>query len=117
MTPAEAIRETLRADLKSAMLGKDRERAALIRTLIAAIDNAEAVEATAEQQSETFRKLGDSSGEVARRELTTQDIAAVLEREVASRVEAAAQYRAGRIEAEAARLEREADTVRSYMQM
>jgi uncharacterized protein len=105
MTAAQ-VKERLCADLKTAMLGKDRARAALIRTLIAAIDNAEAVEASAEQQTESFRKLGDPSGEVARRELSEVDIAAVLEAEVASR-----------IEAEAARLEREAHMVRGYMQM
>jgi uncharacterized protein YqeY len=115
MTAAATLRETLRADLKTAMLGKDRARAALLRTLIAAIDNAEAVEATAEQQTESFRKLGDPSGEVARRVLTAADIAAVLEREAASRLEAAAQYRAGGNAAEAARLEAEANVVRGYI--
>jgi uncharacterized protein YqeY len=115
MTPASTLRETLRADLKAAMLGKDREHAALLRTLIAAIDNAEAVEATAEQQTESFRKLGDPSGEVARRVLTAADIAAVLEREAASQLEAAAQYRAGGNEAEAAKLEAESSVVRGYI--
>lgn len=115
MSPAQALREELRADLKTAMLGKDRERAALIRALIAAIDNAEAVEATAEQQSESFRQLGDPSGEVARRVLTAGDIAAVLELEVASRLETAAQYRAGGNEAEATRLEGEAQVAAAYL--
>jgi uncharacterized protein len=115
MIPAEAIRKTLRADLKAAMLDRRRDDAALIRTLIAATDNAEAVEATAEQQTESFRKLGDPSGEVARRELSLEDIAAMLEREVASRLEAAAQYRAGGNEIEAARLQGEAQVVRTYL--
>lgn len=115
MTPGSAIREALRADLKSAMLCKDRLRAALVRTLIAAIDNAEAVEATAQQQGESFRKLGDPSGEVARRALTAEDIAAVLEREVASRLEAAAQYRARGNDMEAAQLEAEAQVAATYL--
>jgi uncharacterized protein YqeY len=115
MSPAANLRETLRADLKTAMLGKDRDRAALVRTLIAAIDNAEAVEATAEQLSENFRQLGDPSGEVARRELSAQDIASALDCEVASRRKAAAQYRAGGKDTQAARLEAEAELVRGYL--
>jgi uncharacterized protein YqeY len=114
MTPAQALRETLRADLKTAMLGKDRERAALIRTLIAAIDNAEAVEASPGQLREGFRQLGDPSGEVARRVLSEADIAAVLETEVNSRLAAAAQIRAAGNEAEAGLLEIEAKAVAGY---
>lgn len=114
MSPANAIRETLRADLKTAMLGKDRDRAALIRTLIAAIDNAEAVEASLGQLREVFRQLGDPSGEVARRVLSEADIAAVLETEVNSRLAAAAQIRAAGNEAEAGRLEEEAKAVAGY---
>ena len=109
------MRETLRADLKTAMLGKDRQRAALIRTLIAAIDNAEAVEATAAQQTESFRQLGDPSGEVARRVLGHAEIAAVLEAEAATRLAAAGQIRAGGNQDEAARLEAEAQVVRGYL--
>jgi uncharacterized protein YqeY len=115
MNPAEAIRETLRADLKAAMLGKNRERAALIRTLIAAIDNAEAVEATAQQQTESFRKLGDPSSEVARRVLSPEDVMTVLEGEAANRREVAAQYRAGGNETQAELLEAEARAVDGYL--
>lgn len=115
MTPAQTLRESLRADLKAAMIGRDRDRAAVIRTLIAAIDNAEAVEASAEQVGESFRQLGDPSGEVARRVLSEADLAAVLEQEAASRVEAAARIRAAGNAAEAARLEAEAAVVRAYL--
>lgn len=112
---AAAFKDRLRADLKAAMLGKNRDGAALIRTLIAAIDNAEAVEATPEQQSESFRKLGDPAGEVARRVLSAADIAAVLAREVASRLEAAEDYaRNGRAD-EAAALRRSAEAVGAYL--
>lgn len=106
--------EMLRADLKAAMRERRREHAALLRTLIAAIDNAEAVQASAAQMSEGFRQLGDPSGEVARRVLTQAEVAAVLEAEAQGRLVAAGQYRAGGNMGEALRLEAEAEAISAY---
>jgi uncharacterized protein YqeY len=113
-TPAETLRERLRTDLKAAMLERRREDAALIRTLIAAVDNAEAVAQPAGARPADSHEFASGAAEAARRVLSEADLAAVLKREIASRHEAAAQMRAGGAVAEAERLEREADSAAHY---
>jgi uncharacterized protein YqeY len=111
---AAPFKDRLRADLKAAMQARDSGKAALLRTLIAALDNAEAVEV--EQTGYLSRQFGDPSGEVARRTLDGEAIGAVLAAEAASRLSAAGDYaRHGRID-EAERLRGEAALVESYAQ-
>jgi uncharacterized protein YqeY len=109
---AAGLKERLRADLKGALQARESGKVSVVRTLIAALDNAEAVEV--EQGPYHSRAFGDPGGEVARRELDVCAIHAVLEREAASRVAAAEGYeRHGRPE-DAARLRAEAALVQSY---
>ena len=109
---AAALKDRLRADLKAALQGRDSGKVGILRTLIAALDNAEAVQV--EQTGYQSRKFGDPSGEVARRELDGDAIDGVLGAEVASRLSAAADYeKHGRME-DAARLRLEAALVASY---
>jgi uncharacterized protein YqeY len=107
---ATALKKRLREDLKSAMLEKRSDEVALLRKLIAALDNAEAVPTEGYRP----RALGDASAEVVRRELDGRAVEALLTEEVESRLAAAADYeRLGRAE-EAARLRDEAALAARY---
>jgi uncharacterized protein YqeY len=111
---AAAFKDRLRADLKAAMQARDSGKAALLRTLIAALDNAEAVEV--EQKGYVSRPFGDPSGEVARRALDAEAISTVLAAEATGRLAAASDYeRHGRAD-DAKRLRGEAALVESYAQ-
>jgi len=116
MTPPARLREILRADLKAAMLDRRREDAALIRTLIAAVDNAEAVAMPEGAKPADSASFASGTAESARKALDDADIAAILAGEIASRRDAAAQMRVGGADAEAARLEREAADVALYLE-
>jgi len=105
MTAANHIRDVLRADLKTAMVEHRADDVSLIRTLIAAIDNAEAVDLPE----------GATSAEVPRKVLGEGDVAAVLRAEVASRQLAAAQIRERGGTAEADRLDNEANRLAAYL--
>lgn len=108
---ASALKERLRADLKDAMQGKRAEDVALLRKLIAALDNAEAVPTEGYRP----RAVDGSSGEVARRELDGAELDSLLMSEIAERQTAAAEFeRHGRV-GEAARLRGEAALVSRYL--
>lgn len=90
LTPADALRDRLRADLKSAMKTRDAIATGLLRRLIAVIDNAEAV-AVPDAESAPISLNGGSpwvatggafgGADVARRLLTVADLAALLQNE------------------------------------
>lgn len=112
---AQAIREALRADLKTAMVERRREDVALIRTLIAAIDNAEAVALPAGAKPADSATFASGGAEAQRLVLSAGDIAGILKAEVASRLTAATQIRAGGGAAQADQLDREAAQVAAYL--
>lgn len=114
MTAAERIRETLRADLKTAMVERRRDDVALIRTLIAAIDNAEAVALPEGAKPADSADFASGGAEAARLVLSEGDVAAVLQTEIDTRLAAAAQIRSGGGEDQATRLEGEAAQVAAY---
>ncbi len=96
------LRDRLRAALRPAMLARDKVATSVIRSALAAIDNAEAVPAE-ERSTSTSEgpiagaRLGLGAGETQRRELTEQDVLAILEVEIAGRLTAATEVeRAGR---------------------
>lgn len=93
------MRERLRADLLAAMKAKDETRIKVLRSTLAALGNAEAVDASTVPAGQT---------EVARRELTGDDVRSVIEAERAELEAAAAELAAnGRTdEAEALRRRR-----------
>ncbi len=107
---ATLLKERLREDLKSAMREKRSDEVALLRTLIAALDNAEAVPTEGYRP----RALADAGGEVARRELDGRAVEALLAEEVESRLTAAADYDRHSRPDEAARLRDEAALVARY---
>jgi uncharacterized protein YqeY len=109
---ATALKVRLRADLKAAMQAKAADEVRLLRTLIAALDNAEAVA----EPPKTFgsRAFGDPSGEVARREIDAPALDALLLVEIDGRMSAAEDYGRHGQDAEAARLRREAELIARY---
>lgn len=78
-------RPRLRATLTSALKSRDRAAAAALRTAIAAIDNAEAVDLPAS---------GDGPSEVDRRDLSPAEIRRILIAEIDDLRAGAADYRA-----------------------
>jgi uncharacterized protein YqeY len=109
---AAALKERLRGDLKSAMQAKAAAEVRVLRTLIAALDNAEAV--PTEIQGYVSREFGDPSGEVARRELGRAEIDAVIAAEIESRLAAATDYDRHQRPDESARLRDEAAVIARY---
>jgi uncharacterized protein YqeY len=109
---AEALKERLRADLKAAMQAKAANEVRLLRALIAALDNAEAV--AVEQKGYVSRRFGDPSGEVPRLSLDGEAIARLLTSEIEARLAAAVDYDRLGEGAEATRLRAEADLVDRY---
>jgi len=100
---ATALKERLRADLKAAMQARASDEVRVLRQLIAALDNAEAVPiGSAPKQV----RLGDgaASAEAMRRDLDADDVAALLAAEMDAR-RAAADYRAGGRDTDADALE------------
>ena len=107
----------MRADLTTAMKSRDRATVSVLRSALAAIDNAEAV---AVDQSAPTTSLSEhvagvaGPSEVARRELTDADIATILTREITERETAATDYVNVGQAAVAQELRAEADLLRRY---
>jgi uncharacterized protein YqeY len=119
-TDSDRLRAALRGDLVTAMKARDTDAVAALRTAIAAIDNAEAVDrpdGASATTSEHFAgaHVGVGSTEVARRDLTLDDVQAIVSEQMAERLIEADRYgQLGRREA-AARLRREATALAKYM--
>jgi uncharacterized protein YqeY len=115
---ASPLHTRLRRALPQALKARDQAAAAALRSALAAIDNAQAVEAppppcTGGVVAGAVAGLG--AGDAPRRQLSEGDIAAVVRAEVADRRAAAADYgRAGHVEA-AARLTAEADVLAAHL--
>ena len=109
---AVALKERLRADLKSAIQAKVVSEVRLLRTLIAALDNAEAVPVAHDKY--VSRKFGDPGGEVPRLSLDGEAIAHVLAAEIEARLVAAMDYDRHGEAAEATRLRAEAGLIERY---
>jgi len=108
---AAAFKERLRADLKTALRERAMDEVRVLRTLIATLDNAEAVPG---EYVALPRAFGDPSGEGARQELDAHAVAALLESEIDSRLAAAEDYQDRRRADEAARLRHEAQLLHTY---
>ncbi len=114
------LRARLRADLKQAMLAREADVTATLRSALAALDNAEAVAvsdapATATSEHVAGTLVGLGVGEISRRQLSLGDAHAVLAAEIAERQDGADELdRAGRAN-DAARLRRQAATLQRYV--
>ncbi len=94
--PVDPIRARLRRALPTAMKDRDAAVVSAIRTTLAAIDNAEAVDASFESATESTTipgaVVGLGAGEVPRRELAESEVVALVRAEVDARRAAAAEY-------------------------
>ena len=115
------IRDRMRADLLRAMKARDGVRISVLRTALAAIDNAEAVPDGPERASAPASErvagatAGLGSSEVDRRNLDDDEIAAVLEAQADERLAAAEMYETLGRGDDAARLRKEATLLREYV--
>ena len=107
---ASRFKERLRGDLKAAMQSGAKDEVRLLRSLLAALDNAEAVP----MEDEELRRFDRAAGDIARRELDEREIAALLARERGDRLSAAASFERLEQPAEALRLRKEATLVARY---
>ena len=112
----EALQDRLRAALRDAMRARRIRETRVIRLLIAAIDDAQAVPVGDLHERYAVRAFGDASTEVPPLSLGEVELDAVLAREIANRREAADELSArGRAE-EAAGLEEEIEIVRRFVE-
>ncbi len=89
------LRQRLRDALPAAMKSRDRVAVTALRATLAAIENAEAIEGEQDvRQSLAIEHLpvGPGATEAARRELTEEDVTAIVRTEIADRESAAADY-------------------------
>ena len=107
---AASLKQRLRGDLKAAMQSGARDEVRLLRGLVAALDNAEAVP----MEDEALRRFDKAAGDIARRELGEREIAALLARERGERLAAAASFEKLGQPSEALRLRQEAAVVARY---
>ncbi|PZF79266.1 hypothetical protein [Jiangella anatolica] len=119
---ADALRARLRTDLGAAMKTRHRDAVTALRTALAAIDNAEAVPTAAPPPDATSEHIGGAhaglgAAEAARRELSLEDVRALLREQQRERRAEALRYDSlGRSDA-ADRLRREAETLDPYLEL
>jgi uncharacterized protein len=115
---ASPLRTRLRGALPPALKARDQAAVAALRSALAAIDNAQAVEAPPAPRTGGViagAVTGLGAGEAPRRELFEGDIAAIVRAEVADRRAAAADYESGGQVDAAARLTAEADVLAAHL--
>jgi uncharacterized protein len=118
VTPEEVL-PRLRAALRAAMKARDTVAVSALRSVLAAIANAEAISVSAPPRGATpsgsQHVAGSAAGlgaaEAPRRELTGADIAAIIAAEVAERRAVAGQFDSAGNAGRAARLRREAEVI------
>jgi uncharacterized protein len=97
--PVGSLRERLRHALPAAMKARDRVAVAALRTTLAAIDNAEAVDGAAaihKRLAIEQTRVGVGAAEVERRSLSEAQVEDIMRTEIAEREAAARDYeRAG----------------------
>lgn len=99
-------------DLRTAMKSRDKIAVSLLRTLMATLDNAEAIAV----DHAILPKIPTTERyEVARKELTPGEIQQLLEREVAERQRAHSEYLALGLTDEVTRLETEIELITRYL--
>ncbi|WP_067711598.1 hypothetical protein [Nocardia yamanashiensis] len=118
-TETPSLRDRLRTAVPVAMKARDRTATAALRSALAAIDNAEAVDGSDVQAGAIESSaVGLGAAERERRILTEADIEAIVRAEIADRLTAASEYdglsggaeRAASLRAEAAALTAQLDS-------
>ncbi|MFG1398548.1 hypothetical protein [Roseixanthobacter pseudopolyaromaticivorans] len=112
---AEVLKVRLRQDLRDAMVAREPVRVRVLRLLVSALDNAQAVPVASEHKSYVVRAFGDPSVEVPRLSLTPDAVRRLLASEIAARDAAAAELAGvGRLE-QADVLHQEARIIGAYL--
>jgi uncharacterized protein YqeY len=104
-----SLAETMRADLAQALRERDMTRVKVLRTTLAAIGNAEAVEGVSSVEGVV------GYGDVSRRSLTDEDIVGIVAGEVEEWESALAEYSSIGQEQRADGLRRELQILRGYL--
>ena len=113
---AETMKGRLRADLRDAMKNKRAIEAKVIRSLVAALDNAEAPPAQDGRAAGDFHRFHSGSAEVERRVLDGAEVRQILRAEILERERAAAELkRLGKTD-HAADLHAEAIVAKRYVE-
>ncbi len=112
----EAMKARLRRDLRAAVKRGDKGETALLRELVAALDNAEAAPLREERPSVDGHAFNDGSAEGERRVLTPRDVHALMLGEMKVRVEAAAEFARLGAEVRSTALDAEIGILRRYVQ-
>ncbi|KAF0847845.1 GatB/YqeY domain-containing protein [Nocardia caishijiensis] len=91
--PVVTLRDSLRTALKTAMKARDRGAISALRSALAAIDNAEAVDiGDVRAGALEGSAVGLGAAEVRRRELTEDDVVEIVRREINERRITAGEY-------------------------
>jgi uncharacterized protein len=93
--PYPALRPRMRDALRAGMKSRDRVTVGALRSALAAIDNAEAVQTAAPDGRSSaieHSPVGVGAAEVERRALTEADVMEIVRAEVADRETAASEY-------------------------
>ncbi|MCQ8280149.1 hypothetical protein NFI95_17030 [Acetobacteraceae bacterium KSS8] len=115
MSDLQELTTRLRVDLKAAMRGRCLAEVKVLRGLIAAIDDAQAVPVGSLHETYVVRAFGDPSVEVPRRDLGAEDLRRLLENESTAYLAAAEEYRAAGHHDRAVELTAAAKTVGRYL--
>lgn len=108
------LRVRASAALREALKARDAQAVDALRSLMSSLANAEAVDD--EGGRVLAPKIGLGSGEVPRRQLSTGDVVAIAQREIAERMAAAAEYdRLGRAD-QATALQDQAAVLRRFLE-
>lgn len=114
------LRDRLRHALPAAMKARDTTAVAALRSALAAIDNAEAVDASFAPTVDLAGEIANSAvglgaGDVQRRTLSEAQVAGVVRAEITDRRAAAAEYERAEQHDRAVRLRGEADVLDSHV--
>jgi len=112
----EAMKAQLRRDLRTAVKRGDKDETAVLRELVAALDNAEAAPQRKERLSVDRHSFSDGSAEGVRRVLTQEDVHTVMMGEMKARMESAAEFARLGAEARSIALNAEIKILRRYVQ-
>jgi uncharacterized protein YqeY len=116
MSDAATFTKTrIRGDLTAAMKARRNAETSLLRAILAALDNAEAVSVGTDHDRYKVRMFGDPSVEAPRRVLTEAEILNLLLRETAEREEAARAFENLGMQSEAERLRNEVSLIARYL--
>ncbi|WP_353952054.1 hypothetical protein V6K52_01035 [Knoellia sp. S7-12] len=115
----DEVRASMRTSLKEAMRGRDKLAVSALRSALSAIDNAEAVPAepttTRDESPIAGAVIGVGATEAARRELSLDDVRALMRGEVDERREAAVEIEGAGHPDRAEDLRREADVLEAVL--